>query len=54
VEYHTYKNLWSRVEYDYDFFPNFHSSITNENHTLNPRGLTFGVTYRLGPSGSRF
>ncbi|MBV8438067.1 MAG: outer membrane beta-barrel protein [Silvibacterium sp.] len=53
-EYHTYGNLWTRVEYSYDFFPNFHSSITNKNSTLNPRGFTFGVTYRFGPSGSRY
>jgi opacity protein-like surface antigen len=54
VEYHTWGNLWTRVEYDYDFFPNFHSSITNLNHTLNPRGITFGETIRFGSSGSRF
>lgn len=54
VEYHTKGKWWTRVEYDYDFFPNFHSSITNQNHTLNPRGFIFGETYRFGPSGSRF
>jgi opacity protein-like surface antigen len=55
VEYHTYKHLWTRVEYSYDFFPNFHSSITNDsNHALNPRGFTFGETYRFGPSGTRY
>ena len=45
---------WTQVEYSYDFFPDFHSSITNQNHTLNPRGITFGETYRFGPSGSRY
>jgi len=54
VEYHTYGNLWTHVGYSYDFFPNFHSSITNSNHALNPRGFTFGMTYRFGPYGSRF
>lgn len=54
VEYHTWGRLWTRVEYDYDFFPNFHSSITGHNPALNPRGLTFGETYRFGASGSRF
>lgn len=53
-EYHTGKSWWTHVEYDYDFFPNFHSTITNENHTLNPRGFVFGESYRFGPSGSRF
>lgn len=54
AEYHTWGQFWTRVEYSYDFFPDFHSSITNQNHTLNPRGFTFGETYRFGPSGSRF
>ncbi len=53
-EYHTGKSWWTRVEYDYDFFPDFHSSITNQNHALNPRGIVFGETYRFGPSGSHF
>ena|ERR1700761_3142655 len=54
VEYHTKGQWWTRVEYDYDFFPGFHSSVTNQNHSLNPRGFVFGETYRFGPSGSRF
>jgi hypothetical protein len=54
VEYHTWGQLWTRVEYSYDFFPNFHSNITNQNHTLNPRGITFGETFRFGPTGSRY
>ncbi|WP_348260945.1 hypothetical protein P8935_14145 [Telmatobacter sp. DSM 110680] len=54
VEYHTGGHLWTHVEYSYDFFPNFHSSITNQNHSLNPRGFTFGETYRFGQSGTRF
>jgi hypothetical protein len=53
-EYHTYKRWWTHVEYDYDFFPDFHSTITNEDHSLNPRGFIFGESYRFGPSGSRF
>lgn len=54
VEYHTWGNLWTRVGYSYDFFPNFHDVGTNQNHALNPRGFTFGETFRFGPSGSRF
>ena len=54
AEYHTWGQLWTRVEYTYDFFPNFHSSITNQNHSLNPRGFTFGETFRFGRSGSSF
>ena len=54
VEYHTWGQLWTRVEYTYDFFPNFHSGITNQNHSLNPRGFTFGETFRFGPTGSSY
>ena len=42
------------MEYSYDFFPDFHSSITNQNHTLNSRGITFGETYRFGRTGTRY
>lgn len=48
VEYHTWVNWWTRVDYTYDAIPNFHSSITNRNSTLNPRGITIGETYRFG------
>jgi opacity protein-like surface antigen len=54
AEYHTWRHLWTRVEYSYDFFPDFHSSITNQTHTLSPRGITFGETYRFGLPGTRF
>jgi opacity protein-like surface antigen len=54
VEYHTWGNLWTRVEYNYDYFPDFHDVITNTTNALNPRGITFGATYRFGPSGTRF
>jgi opacity protein-like surface antigen len=54
LEYHTWGHWWTRVDYTYDALMNFHSSVTNQNHTLNPRGITFGLTYRFGPSGTRF
>ena len=54
VEYHTWGRLWTHVEYDYDFFTDFHSAASNQNHSLNPRGFTFGETYRFGRNGSRF
>jgi len=54
VEYHTVGNLWAHVGYSYDYFPDFHSSVTGDNHTLNPRGFTFGMSYRFGPTGSKF
>jgi hypothetical protein len=53
-DYHTHGNLWTRVEYNYDFFPHFRSSVTKQYNGLNPRGITFGVTYRFGPNGARF
>lgn len=54
LEYHTGGHWWTRVEYTYDNIENFHSTVTNMNHTLNPRGITFGETYRFGYSGTRF
>ena len=54
LEYHTWGHWWTRVDYTYEAIPNFHSTISNQNHTLNPRGITFGETYRFGPSGTRF
>lgn len=54
VEYHTSGHWWTRVEYTYDNIEHFHSGITNLYHTLNPRGIAFGETYRFGESGTRF
>jgi opacity protein-like surface antigen len=53
-EYHNKGNWWTHVGYSYDFFTNFHSSVTGNNPSLNPRGFTFGESYRFGPSGSRY
>jgi len=54
VEYHTGGHWWTRVEYTFDNIPHFHSTASNLNHTLNPRGIAFGETYRFGESGTRF
>ncbi len=54
AEYHTWGHWWTRVDYTYDAIPDFYSSISNRKHTLNPRGITFGETYRFGPKGSSF
>ena len=54
VDYHTTGKWWTRVEYDYDFFPNFRNGFTNQTHGLNPRGFTFGESYRFGPTGADF
>jgi len=54
AEYHTWGHWWTRVDCTYEAIPNFHSSVSNQNHTLNPRGISFGMTYRFGPAGTRF
>lgn len=54
VEYHTWGHWWTRVEYTFDNIPHFHSGGTNLNHTLNPRGIAFGETFRFGESGTHF
>lgn len=53
-EYHLRGHWWTRVDYTYDAIPGFYSGITNERHTLNPRGIAFGATYRFGESGTTF
>jgi hypothetical protein len=47
-------SLWTRMEYFHDSFPNFQCGISDKNHTLNPRGITYGEVFRFGPSGSQF
>lgn len=47
AEYRTWRRLWTRVDYEYDFFPNFYSPITGQFHTLNPSGLSFGETFHF-------
>src|SRR5580698_4574113 len=47
AEYRTWKRLWTRVDYSYDFFPNFYSPVTGEFHTLNPKGFAFGESYHF-------
>jgi hypothetical protein len=54
AEYHLWGHWWTRVDYTYEGIPNFHSSISNQNHTLNPRGISVGATYRFGASGTTF
>lgn len=47
VEIQNYKRLWSRIDYEYTFFPHFYSPISGEYHSLNPGGLTFGESYHF-------
>jgi opacity protein-like surface antigen len=44
VEYRTWRNVWVRADYEYQFWPvDFHSPSTY----LNPNGVTVGVSYDL-------
>jgi len=54
AEYHTGGHWWTRVDYTYEAITNFHSTVSGQNHTLNPRGISFGETYRFGAAGTRF
>ena len=54
VDIHTGGRWWTRVEYTYEGFPNFYSGITHQYHTLNPHGITFGMTYHSGAPKTRF
>ena len=54
AEYHMGGHWWTRVDYTYEAFPDFHSTISNQIHTLNPRGISFGETYRFGPGGTSY
>ena len=47
LEYHNWNRLWTRVDYTYDFFPGFLSFITFKEHTLNPNGVSIGISYHL-------
>jgi polysaccharide biosynthesis/export protein len=54
VEFQMREHWWTRVEYTYDAITNFHSSISNQNHNLDPRGIAIGLTYRFGAPKDRF
>ena len=47
VEYRTWRRLWTRADYTYDGYPDFFSTNTHQYHTLNPAGVTVGLTYHL-------
>lgn len=54
AEYHTGGHWWTRVDFTYEVIPNFYSGLSNQHHNLNPRGISFGETYRFGSTGTRF
>jgi hypothetical protein len=40
LEYHVWRAIWGRVDYEYQFWPDF-----IHHHTLNPSGFTIGASY---------
>lgn len=47
LEYRTSNHLWTRIDYTYDFFPGFLSFVTFKEHTLNPNGISLGMSYHI-------
>jgi opacity protein-like surface antigen len=47
VEYRIAKHIWTRVDYTYDFFPDFYNAVTGNKNDLNPEGVAFGATYHF-------
>ncbi len=47
AEFKLARHLWARVDYTYDFFPNFYSEVSHLHHTLNPSGFSFGPTWHF-------
>jgi opacity protein-like surface antigen len=46
-EYKVVRRLWARVDYTYDGFPGFYSTVTGKHSTLDPAGLAVGATYHF-------
>jgi len=44
AEFHAFRNAWVRADYEYQFWPKLFGP-----HSLNPNGITLGVTYKFGP-----
>ena len=53
LEHHLGGPLFARADYTYDWFPQFVSPVTLQAHSLNPNGLTLGVSVRLVRRGFR-
>ena len=47
IDYKLSRHLSARIDYTYDAFPNFYSTISGQHHTLNPNGISFGPTYHF-------
>jgi len=45
VEYRAWRNVWVRGDYEYQFWTDFF-----RHHTMNPNGVTLGVSYDFGHS----
>ena len=48
VDFRVARRLYARVDYEYQFWPNFHGSLSGTGHGgLTPNGLSVGVSYAL-------
>ena len=43
VEYHAWRDVWVRADYEYQFFVDFFN-----HHAMNPNGFTIGASYEFG------
>jgi len=41
------KRIGTRIDYTYDGFPDFYSPVSRLHQTLDPRGVSIGVTYHI-------
>jgi len=46
LDYHLFGKVWLRADYEYQRWPDYHSSGVGG--TLNPNGFTIGFTYHFG------
>jgi opacity protein-like surface antigen len=47
LEYRAYRNVWVRVDYEYQFWPDFWKNTTPAGQ-LTPQGFTIGASYDFG------
>ncbi len=50
LDYHLAGHLWARGDYEYQFWPHMFQGA----QTLDPQGITLGVTYKFGHRGIQY
>jgi opacity protein-like surface antigen len=53
LEYRAYKNVWARVDYEYQVWPNFWKHTGEPAGQLTPEGFTFGAMYHFNTHPNR-